>query len=348
MAYNLTPYWSPNNTTSKSSQTSSGNNMSVGTTAGLSNQSSVSRNQSSGANQQSSFSESGSYIPEYSQTPILEGIAKYSANMAPEVYQWGMTQFNKNQGNIDAMMRDATSYASPQRIQQEMGMAQAGVMQGAEQGRQNATRDLESFGIDPSSGRYAALDSANRTMAGAMAAGAGNQQRMATEAAGSAMKNQAMTASLQNNQVGYGAANAANQLLGTGMQLQYSPLGNRSVTGSQSSGTTSSLGETQSMGSSSNTGTNVSMGGTSSSSDSWGGTHPDPYAEGGYVPDELSKSDGQVVDDIPANLTAGEFIIPKDVVEWKGKEYFYKLMAQSRKLRASGGGEDKHVGYGAN
>ena len=80
---------------------------------------------------------------------------------------------------------------------------------------------------------------------------------------------------------------------------------------------------------------------------SWGSS----MAEGGEVPDELSRSDGQVVDDVPANLTAGEFIIPKDVVEWKGKEFFYKLMAQSRKLRATDGGEGgepAHMGYGAN
>ena len=144
--------------------------------------------------------------------------------MAPQVYEWGMQQYNKNQGNIDNMMRDAQSYASPQRVAQEMGMAQAGVMQGAEAGRQNSIRDLQSYGIDPSSGRYAALDNASRVMSGAMAAGAGNQQRMATEAAGNAMRNQATSASMQNQQVGYGAANAANQLLGTGMSLKYAPL----------------------------------------------------------------------------------------------------------------------------
>ena len=130
--------------------------------------------------------------------------------------------------------------ARPSGSQQEMGKAQAGVMQGAEAGRQNAIRDLQSYGIDPSSGRYAALDKANRVMAGATAAGAGNQQRMATEAHGSAMQNQAMSASLQNTQIGYGAANAMNQLLGTGMQLKYSPLGTKSYSGSQSSGTSSS------------------------------------------------------------------------------------------------------------
>jgi hypothetical protein len=117
-----------------------------------------------------------------------------------------MDTYNKNQGNIDSMMKAAQSYASPQRVAQEMGMAQAGVMQGAEAGRQNAMRDLQSFGIDPSSGRYSALDNANRVMSSAMAAGAGNQQRMATEATGNTMQNQALSASLQNTQLGYGAA----------------------------------------------------------------------------------------------------------------------------------------------
>ena len=189
-----------------------------------------------------------------------------------------------------------------------------------------------------------------------MAAGAGNQQRMATEAAGGAMKNQALSASMQNQQVGYGAADAANKLLGTGMQLQYSPLGTRSVSGGQSSGTTSSLGETQSSGTSNQSSTGVTIGQTNASSSGQSGTVSampswlgPGYAEGGHVPDELSRSDGDVVDDVPANLTAGEFIIPKDVVEWKGKEYFYKLMAQARKLRATSGGEDgARVGYGAN
>src|SRR5712672_1036691 len=128
---NLTPGWYPGigTPTSKSNE--------VSYTAPSSNQ---------------NFNVSSSYIPNYSQTPILNEIAKYSRQMAPQVYQWGMDQFNKNQGNIDALMRNAMSYSSPQRVAQEMGMAQSGVMQGAEAGRQNAMRDLQSFGIDPSSG----------------------------------------------------------------------------------------------------------------------------------------------------------------------------------------------------
>ena len=82
---------------------------------------------------------STSFIPDYAESPILREIAQYARGMAPQVYQWGMEQFTKNQGNIDAMMRNALSYASPQRIASEMGMAEAGVQQGAEAGRQSAT-----------------------------------------------------------------------------------------------------------------------------------------------------------------------------------------------------------------
>src|SRR4029077_19627770 len=169
------------------------------------------------------------------ESPILRSIAQQAQGMAAPIYQWGMDQFNKNQGNIDMMMRNALMYASPQRIATAMGQTEAGVMQGAEAGRQNAIRDLQSFGIDPSSGRYAALDTANRVMSGATAAGAGNQQRMATEATGNALQQQALSSSLQNQQIGYGASNAMNQLLGTGMSLKFDPLGTASMGGGFSS-----------------------------------------------------------------------------------------------------------------
>src|SRR5262245_39784909 len=167
---------------------------------------------------------SDQYIPDYPQTPLLMAIAQDAFARSGQVYQWGMDQFNRNQGNIDSLMRDALSYASPQRIATDMGMAEAGVQQAAEKGRLSAIRDLESYGIDPSSGRYAALDQANRVQSAASAAGAGNQQRMADEAAGNAMRNQAISSGLQNTQIGYEAAKAANALLSTGMQLKYPPL----------------------------------------------------------------------------------------------------------------------------
>ena len=82
-----------------------------------------------GSQQATTEQRSSTYIPDYLESPILRETAQYARSMAPQVYQWGMDQYNKNQGNIDAMMRNALTYASPARIKAEMGMAQAGVMQ---------------------------------------------------------------------------------------------------------------------------------------------------------------------------------------------------------------------------
>jgi hypothetical protein len=54
---------------------------------------------------------------------------------------------------------------------------------------------------------------------------------------------------------------------------------------------------------------------------------------GGFVSQALSPSDGHQVDDVPARLNEGEYVIPRDVVQFKGKEFFHKLIAQSRKNR---------------
>lgn len=56
---------------------------------------------------------------------------------------------------------------------------------------------------------------------------------------------------------------------------------------------------------------------------------------GGYVPPQASPSGGRQTDDVRANLNSGEFVVPKDVAAWKGQEFFHKLIAQSRKIRAT-------------
>jgi hypothetical protein len=289
--------------------------------------------------------QSTSYIPEYSQTPILESIAQYAQKMAPQVYQWGMDQFGKNQGNIDALMRNALSYASPQRIASNMGMAEAGVQQGAEAGRQSAIQDLQSYGIDPSAGRYAGLDQASRVMSGAAAAGAGNQQRISDTATGNAMQNQAVSQGMQNTQLGYAAGTGMNQLLGTGMSLNYSPLG--TVSSGASAGQSTGASNTFAAGFTPGKGATTTTWGTVTPFSPQPQTHLVALAEGGGVPNSSSPTDGAAVDDVPANLTAGEFVIPKDVTQWLGQGHFYKLMAQARKARAMAGNDSPAVGYGA-
>jgi len=420
-------------------------------------------NQSQNASQGSSASQSGSFIPNYSQTPILESIAQYAEGMAPQVYQWGMDTYGKNQGSIDDLMRTAETYGSGQRLAADMGMAESGVQMAGEKALENSKQDLESYGIDPSSGRYAALDQASKVQTAAAAAGAGNQQYQADLATGNAMKNQAISASLQNANFGLGVGADANNFLSTAMRLPYSPLGTQSssasqnssagmsqgATTSQSTNDSSSIGATPTGGGGGSSGGGgskpsgggeptggtpagsgtggggisggsgpsggLSSGGSGSYGDpgmdggqtdpwyggdpfggdqGWGNSNPsttgggDPYndpgswggggmndtyynqpsgsdtsfggefyAEGGPVDDDdqgfdpdqgqqpqgqdgarfvspsLSPSSGQEVDDVPAKLNAGEFVMPDDVVRWKGEEFFQGLIAKSRQAR---------------
>jgi hypothetical protein len=427
--------------------------------SGSTNQStSLGTSQSQNAAQGSSASQSSSFIPNFSQTPILESIAQYAEGMAPQVYQWGMEQYGKNQGNIDDLMRTAETYGSGQRLAADMGMAESGVQMAGEHALENSKQDLESYGIDPSSGRYAALDQASKVQTAAAAAGAGNQQRQADIATGNAMKNQAISASLQNANFGLGVGANANNFLSTAIRLPYSPLGNASASASQNSSQGGSVSQNQSQSTGNSFTTDpaaaggrggaqsgggqktqppsdggggagrgqpsptygpqgISGGGTLGSGggygdpgieggdpsqgidpgyggdpfggdQGWGDSNPtttgggDPYsdpgtwgggvdntyydqpsgsdtsfsgefyAEGGPVDDDqqgfdpdqgedqqrfvsptLSPSGGQQTDDVPAHLNAGEFVLPDDVVKWKGEEFFQKLISTSRQAR---------------
>ena len=58
---------------------------------------------------------------------------------------------------------------------------------------------------------------------------------------------------------------------------------------------------------------------------------PSDATPGGGVPAYASPSNGQQTDDVPALLTANEFVIPKDVATWKGHEYFAKQIDAARR-----------------
>ena len=65
-----------------------------------------------------------------------------------------------------------------------------------------------------------------------------------------------------------------------------------------------------------------------------GGTGMDPTT-GGYTPASASPSGGQATDDVDAKLTAGEFVIPRDVTAWEGQKSFQTLIAKARKAMGS-------------
>jgi hypothetical protein len=92
----------------------------------------------------------------------------------------------------DRYAQEAETYASPQRMQHEMGRAQAGQMQAGKAALDNAERDLEAYGIDPSSGRYQDLVRASHTATAAAAAAAGEVERARVEQEGARRRENAM------------------------------------------------------------------------------------------------------------------------------------------------------------
>lgn len=245
-------------------------------------------------NNSSGMSNSSSYIPDYQEEPFLNQLAQLSAGLGQQQYDWSQGEYAKNSAltddavqnyltasqkamdlagnNFDRytqlfqpqennLIQDANTYASPDRVKAEMGQAMSGVAQSSDANRQNAERELQSFGVDPSSGRYAELEQASATQRGAAQAAAGTSARLATEATGRQLRGQAIqvgqqypgqevnalnsayqglagavNSRLANTNTGVNAFNGAKGYLDTASQLKYPPLGNKSSSQQSSSG----------------------------------------------------------------------------------------------------------------
>jgi hypothetical protein len=132
------------------------------------------------------------------------------------------------------LVADANSYASPARMAVDMGQAGATQAQAGDQALKNSEEALRSYGIDPSSGRYAALDKAAAVQNAANVAGAMNTQRNADIATGQRLRSEAVQVGAQlpaaianvNNtaiQANTGASNASLANANTGKNLMELP-----------------------------------------------------------------------------------------------------------------------------
>jgi hypothetical protein len=183
---------------------------------------------------------------------IIAGVGAQTYNWAQQVYgkTSAMTdqligqfqqQANSNMGNANALMtqynaiapgelnnlaQDAATYASTPRIQQNMGAAESQTGQAMDQGRINAEQHLQSFGIDPSSGRYAELEQAQQASKAAAQAGAGQEAELATEATGRELRGQSIAAE---QQVPGQAVNFVNSAIGATQGANQANLGNAAV-----------------------------------------------------------------------------------------------------------------------
>lgn len=263
----------------------------------------------------------------------------------------------------DQAVREAMTYGSEANKSKYAGQAMAGVAQNFDAQRIAAAQNLESFGVDPSSTRYAALDAGIRVQQAASQAGAGNAARDQVEAQARQMQANAINVGRglpsdinAGNQTSIGAGSAAGNLgigglnagagaMGTG--VQYGALGSQQAglgigalnagTGAVNAGTgaVSAWGNTLNQG----YGNQMSAFNANQNSSSGFGSILGTvagiagFSEGGAVPAEISPSRGKAVDDVAAALTPGEFVVPRDVVQWKGEEFFQKLAAKSREDR---------------
>jgi hypothetical protein len=309
-----------------------------------------------------------------------ERAAKLSYKMAQEQLAWAKEQYKSDQSIIekvvnsslarqeendanartdreryerlyqpleDQAIADAESYASPERQEQEAGRASAAVAENFDMARENASRNLESFGVDPSSTRFAALDLGTRVQQAAAQAGAGNQARAQTEAMGRAMRSEAINvgrgypgqiAGTYATALQSGNSGVNSQLAGTasggatmGTGTQWMGTGNAAIgqaAGAMGAGHNAALGTFNA-----NQQASSGIGGLLGAGLGYAGNMGIMLADGGEVPDMASPSSGKAIDDVPARLTAGEFVVPEDVVSWKGEEFFQRLIDGSRKAK---------------
>ena len=271
---------------------------------------------------------------------------------------------------------EAETYASPERQEYEAGKAEADVAQQFEQARRTAQERLEAFGVDPTQTRAGALDLQTRVAEAAAQSASGNQARERVENTGRALRSEAINVGKGYPAQALAAAGAAQgagqggvsaglaqtasgaNTMGTGMGWQ--GMGNQSLgqwgqflhQGFQDQLSSWKANQEQSSGWGSALGL---VGGIASKFLPFaeGGIVPEYFQEGGMpggggpVPAEASPSGGAMQDDVPAvvdgrgpaQLSSGEFVIPEDVMKWKGEEWAQKEILKARKAMEGVNGE---------
>jgi hypothetical protein len=263
----------------------------------------------------------------------------------------------------DDLIQEYRDYASPERYDLNRGRAMADVSQQYEAARKNATRELESYGVNPAATRYAALDLDVRTKQAAAAVAAANQADQQTDATRRALRTEAIgygqklpgfadqaadTATVANNSAVANTLNTTKtegEVQGTAPQ--YAAIGaNYLGVGTQANNSAVAAKNAQ---------TDAEMAAFKAdqeSSSGWGdalglvaglaskaflaadgGAIPAPNA----VPKQASPSGGKAIDDVNAKLTAGEFVLPEDVTRWLGEEKLQKMILKAREAKTQAG-----------
>lgn len=277
------------------------------------------------------------------QLPIMQETAD-QARRDRERYE---TQFQPLEDNL---IQEFQNYDSPERQQLERGRAIADVNSAFDAQRRNALQRLESFGVDPSQTRSAALDMGVRTQQAAAQAAAASNAGRNVENTGRALRAEAIN-------IGRGMPSQVAASYGQSIAAGNSGVGNASNT--TATGASALTSGNSAMGQALqgyNQSANIQSQGFNNQMNAWNAQQQANQSaiqgigqvagmaamfmrEGGHVPRRsalpFSKdgpvdegpSDGSGIDDqVPARLSVGEFVIPADVVEKLGTRHFEKLI----------------------
>lgn len=245
----------------------------------------------------------------------------------------------------DSLIKEFQEYDTPERRAKEAGDAQAQVRTANEAARQRSLDKLEGYGIDPSQTRSQALDKTLLTQQAANEAAAGNVARKATTDTGRALRSEAVNIAsgmpsnvAQSYGMALNAGNSAisnmNSSVGTGAQtmgtgLQWGQYGTNAT--GQSANIRNSQFQNE-LASFEAQGSPMEMIATIGGIAAGAG-----YNEGGEVAPAMKAHPTQRTptghDAVPASLTPGEYIIPKEAVSFYGTKRLDGMVAQARKAQ---------------
>jgi hypothetical protein len=276
------------------------------------------------------------------QLPIMQE----TADNAREDRQRYETQFQPLEDNL---IKEFQNYDSPERMQQERGRAVADVTGAFDAQRRNALQRLESYGVDPSQTRNAALDIGVRTQQAAAQAAAASNATRTTENTGRALRAEAIN-------IGKGMPSQVAASYGQSLAAGNSGVGNaNSTTGAGANALTSGNGAMGQALQGYNQGANIQSQGFNNQMTAYNAQQQANQSaisgigqvagmaamfmkEGGSVPRRTAlpskkegpidqgPSDGSGIDDqVPAMLSVGEYVVPADVVAILGTRHFDKL-----------------------
>jgi hypothetical protein len=247
------------------------------------------------------------------------------------------------------LIQEFQTYDSPERRAQEMGQAVADVTSTFDASRRNALQRLESYGVDPSQTRNAALDIGVRTQQAAAQAAAATSARQRVGDVGRSLRAEAIN-------IGRGLPSQVAGAYGTALQAGQGAIGGAaSTTAAGAAATQPALGfgaqalqgygqqagilgqgygmqmqNWQAQQDQRNQWLNTA-GGIAGMAIKDGGKvrrrQALPFMDTGMVKTGLS--DGSGIDDrVPAYISDGEYVVPADVVRKKGEEFFDRIVAK--------------------